>query len=211
MVAQKRKRGMFIVLEGGEGAGKTSQIEKLEKRLKKAGIGVLKTREPGGTKISEQTREVLLSKKNTAMAETTEMLLFQAARAQIYDELVLPALREGKWVLADRSRDSSVVYQGMVRGLGIDLVERLNQISTQGTRPDLVILLDVPVKVGLDRRVNSGKHDRLDAESRSFHWKVRRAYLKWAEKNKKRFVIINAQGSFENVGEKIWEVVKSRL
>lgn len=206
------KKGFLIVLEGGEGGGKTTQLPRLAKRLQKQGKKVVTVREPGGTVISEQIREVVLSAKNTGIKDTTEVLLFQAARAQIYSEVVIPALETGKIVLMDRTRDSSVVYQGMVRGFGRKLIEQLNDISTNKTVPDITILLDVPVKIGLKRREDSGEMNRLDALKLSFHEKVRQAYLKLAKENKgRRWVIVDAQKSFDEVEQAVWETVAQKL
>jgi dTMP kinase len=169
-------------LRAGKAAGKTVQIKRLKDRLyTEAGRESVVLREPGGTVISEQIREVLLNPDNVGMAYTTEVLLFQAARAQIYREIVLPSLEAGKIVLFDRTRDSSVVYQGMVRGFGVELIDQLNDISTQKTMPNLTFLMDVPVELGLARRNGSGKMDRLDMEKTDFHDKVRQAYLDLAK------------------------------
>src|SRR3989344_9142007 len=149
--------GLLITLEGGEGGGKTTQIVRLRDKLTALGKDVIALREPGGTTVSEQIREVVLSAKNAGMAYTTEVLLFQAARAQIYREIVLPSLAAGKVVLMDRSRDSSVVYQGIVRGFGRQLIDGLNNISTDSTYPDITYLLDVPVEIGLARRAETDK------------------------------------------------------
>lgn len=204
--------GYLITFEGGEGGGKTTQIVRLRDKLIKAGKDVLVLREPGGTVISEQIREVVLSAKNVGMAYTTEVLLFQAARAQIYRELVLPSLEVGKVVLMDRSRDSSVVYQGMVRGFGKDMIEQLNNISTKETYPKLTFLLDLPVEVGLQRRVESGKMDRIDMEDANFHEKVRQAYLDLAEADEhKRWQVIDASVSINEVDAEIWRVVQEKL
>ncbi len=207
-----KKNGCLIALEGGEGGGKTTQIMRLTRRLKKAGMDVISVREPGGTVISEQIREVVLSSKNVGIQDTTEVLLFQAARAQIYGEVVIPALKAGKVVLMDRTRDSSVVYQGMVRGFGRKLIEELNEISTQKTRPDLTLLLDVPVKVGLARRADSGKVDRLDMEAKDFHEQVRKAYLTLAKENKnKGWVVVDAEQTEGEVEKALWELVSQKL
>jgi dTMP kinase len=146
------------------------------------------------------------------MQDTTEVLLFQAARAQIYSEVVIPALESGKIVLMDRTRDSSVVYQGMVRGFGRKLIEQLNDISTKKTAPDLTLLLDVTVETGLARRNGSGKVDRLDMENVGFHKQVRKAYLKLAKENQgKRWHIIKAEQDMDEVEVDIWQVVKKKL
>ncbi|MBU0974305.1 dTMP kinase [Patescibacteria group bacterium] len=208
----KFSKGYLITLEGGEGGGKTTQAVNLCERLKKIGKDVVIFREPGGTKISEQIRKVVLSAKNKNIAFTTEVLLFQAARAQIYNELVLPSMKAGKVVVMDRSRDSSVVYQGMVRGFGKKMIEQLNNISTSRTFPDLTLLLDVSVEKGLKRRENSGIMNRLDMEAKNFHHKVRKAYLELAEEDKSgRWYVINASKSIEKVEEQMWEVVLSCL
>lgn len=206
------QHGFLITFEGGEGGGKTTQIVRLRDKLTKAGKDVVALREPGGTVVSEQIREVVLSAKNAGISYTTEVLLFQAARAQIYREIVLPSLEAGKVVLMDRSRDSSVVYQGIVRGFGKDLIENLNSISTKDTYPDLTILLDVPVKIGLQRRQDSGTTNRLDMEDTAFHEKVREAYLSLAkEDTRNRWVVVDASTSIEAIDEKIWETVQDRL
>jgi dTMP kinase len=205
-------QGFLITFEGGEGGGKTTQIVRLRERLTKAGEDVVILREPGGTVISEQIREVVLSSKNTGIAFTTEVLLFQAARAQIYREIVLPSLAAGKVVVMDRSRDSSVVYQGVVRGFGTELIEQLNNISTKETYPNLTFLLDVDVPTGLKRREDSNKMDRIDMEASDFHEKVRQAYLDLAKANDRdRWVIVDASQSIEKIEEDIWTKVKSTL
>ncbi len=205
-------KGFLITLEGGEGGGKTTQIVRLRERLTDMGKDVIVLREPGGTVISEQIREVVLSSKNTGIAFTTEVLLFQAARAQIYREIVLPSLDAGKVVLMDRSRDSSVVYQGYVRGFEISLIDQLNDISTKNTTPDLTLLLDLPVETGLQRRDESGKMDRLDMETKDFHQKVRDGYLDLAKKNQGgRWVVLDASGDIDSVEEEIWKVVSKRI
>lgn len=208
----KKRKGRLITLEGGEGGGKTTQIVRLREKLQQAGHDVVVLREPGGTVISEQIREVVLSSKNVGMAFTTEVLLFQAARAQIYREIVLPSLNAGKVVLMDRSRDSSVVYQGIVRGFGTELIEQLNDISTKQTKPDLTLLLDVDVAVGLQRREESGKKDRLDMEAKQFHTKVREGYLDVARNDKSgRWILIDANESIDAVSAAIWKAVEERL
>lgn len=206
------KKGLLITFEGGEGCGKSTQIVRLRDVLTKAGQDVVVLREPGGTVISEQIREVVLSSKNIGIAFTTEVLLFQAARAQIYREIVLPSLEAGKVVLMDRSRDSSVVYQGKVRGFGVELIEQLNNLSTKDTFPDLTILLDVPVEIGLSRRSKTGKMDRLDMEAQDFHQKVRDAYLELAKANdRKRWQVVDATLSIEEVFELVNQAVQKHL
>jgi dTMP kinase len=169
-------------------------------------------REPGGTVISEQIREVVLSAKNSGISYTTEVLLFQAARAQIYREIVLPSLAAGKVVLMDRSRDSSVVYQGMVRGFGRELIDQLNNISTKDTYPNLTLLLDVEPKVGLQRQADAGGNNRFEMEDISFHDKVRQAYLDLAKSDtKNRWEVIDAGKSLDAVSEAVVQAVMKRL
>lgn len=207
----EQQLGFLLTLEGGEGGGKSTQIVRLREKLETAGYDVIVLREPGGTVISEQIRDVVLSAKNTGIAYTTEVLLFQAARAQIYREIVLPSLQAGKVVVMDRSRDSSVVYQGVVRGFGRELIDQLNDISTKNTLPNLTLLLDLPVEVGLQRRAESNKQDRLDMEGEEFHHKVRQAYLDLAQSDPQRWVTIDAAKSLEEVEQEIWKQVESRL
>lgn len=205
-----KTKGLLITLEGGEGVGKTTQVVRLKERLIKAGKDVVVLREPGGTAISEQIREVVLSNKNVGMAYTTEVLLFQAARAQIYREIVLPSLELGKIVVMDRSRDSSVVYQGMVRGFGVEIIDQLNDISTKKTYPDITFLLDASVEIGLGRRMSEEGANRIDYEAKDFHEKVRQAYLQTAKNDMKkysthsRWQIIDASVDAEEVEKQIW-------
>lgn len=212
-----QRKGLLITLEGGEGVGKTTQVVRLKESLVQAGKDVVVLREPGGTTISEQIREVVLSNKNVGMAYTTEVLLFQAARAQIYREIVLPSLELGKVVVMDRSRDSSVVYQGMVRGFGVEIIEQLNDISTKKTYPNLTFLLDAPVDIGLGRRMNEGGADRIDYEDKDFHEKVRQAYLKVAHDDiqkygsHSRWQIIDASLNTEEVQKQLWQKTQTFL
>lgn len=191
--------------------GKTTQAVRLRDRLTKAGYDVVALREPGGTQISEQIRQVVLSSKNIGMAFTTEVLLFQAARAQIYREVVLPSLEAGKIVLMDRTRDSSVVYQGMVRGFGRKLIEELNDLSTKKTYPDITFLFDLPVEVGLKRVFDNGEADRMEMENQDFHQQVRDSYLKLAKSDTKRWQIIDATQSLDEVEAAVWAKVSQYL
>ena len=212
-----QKKGLLITLEGGEGVGKSTQVVQLKEQLIKAGRDVIVLREPGGTSISEQIREVVLSNKNVGMAYTTEVLLFQAARAQIYREIVLPSLELGKIVIMDRSRDSSVIYQGMVRGFGVEIVEQLNDISTKKTYPDITFLLDAPVEIGLKRRMSLEGANRIDYEAQDFHEKVRQAYLQVAKADQQkhgphsRWQIIDASLSTEAVQAQLWTKTQKLL
>ena len=206
------KKGVLISFEGLEGAGKTTQVKELQRRLVALGKEVVVLREPGGTSISEQVRAVVLGRNNKEMAPTTEVLLFQAARAQIYHEVVLPSLEAGKWILMDRTRDSSLVYQGIVRGFGEKLIEGLNQFSTKETYPDLTFLLDLPVDTSFDR-IRTNRHlDRIEQEGNTFHEQVRAAYLQVAKKNEqKRWVIVDGEKPVDEVAEKIWKSIDKLL
>lgn len=211
-VRPAQRGGHLITLEGGEGAGKSTLAQWLEARAQAEGYEAIFLREPGGTIISEQIREVVLSAKNEGIANETEVLLFQAARAQIYAQLVLPALAAGQTVIMDRSRDSSVVYQGLVRGFGRDLIEGLNEFSTQATVPNLTLLLDVAVELGLARCRAVGENNRLDVESVAFHERVRVAYLELARENQGgRWQIIDAAQPLAMVQEAVWALVAPRL
>lgn len=206
------QKGFLISFEGGEGAGKTIQIKRLRDQLAEKGFDVVVVREPGGTVISEQIRDVVLSAKNVGIAYTAEVLLFQAARAQLYRELILPSLEAQKIVLMDRTRDSSLVYQGIVRGFGEEIIEQLNNISTKDTYPDLTFLLDVPVEIGLERRAKTEKMDRLDMEAQNFHQKVRDAYLQVAKKNDhNRWQLIDATKPIDDIAGEVWSIVEKKL
>jgi dTMP kinase len=170
------ERGCFIVLEGVEGAGKTTQIPRLAAWISSLGRSVITTVEPGGTAIGRQIRAVLLDTANTAMSATTELLLYNAARAQHVSEVILPALESGVFVVCDRYSDSTMAYQGYARGLDRDMIGALDGISTGGLKPDLTIILDLPVEAGRERNVSAGKSDRLELESAAFHERVRAGF-----------------------------------
>ncbi len=204
------KSGKLISFEGLEGAGKTTQVDLLRSALESNGKDTVVLREPGGTAISEQIRGVVLGPENKMMAPTTEVLLFQAARAQIYQEVVLPSLTAGKWVIMDRTRDSSLVYQGIVRDMGEKLIENLSDFSTQNTLPNLTFLLDLPVEVSFERIKAHRQLDRIESEGENFHEKVRQAYLDVAQRNQqKRWVIIDGSMSIEEVAGVVWDKVKN--
>lgn len=188
------KLGHFITLEGGEGAGKTELIKRLENVLKNEGHKVLVTREPGGISISEQIRSVILDIYNTSMDGKTEALLYAAARRQHLIEKVIPALEEGYIVLCDRFIDSSIAYQGHARGLGIEAIIEVNKYAIDDYMPGLTLLLDLDPEVGLERiSKNSAREiNRLDKEALDFHYKVREGYHKAVELFPERIKVINA-------------------
>ena len=194
--------GLFITIEGPDGAGKTSILNELLRLLKKvAKTKIIQTREPGGIPIAEEIRAVILDPKNDRMDERTEALLYAAARRQHLVEKVLPALSEGSIVLCDRFVDSSLAYQGAGRRIGVSEIARLNEFATEGTTPDFTLYLDIDSDTGLHRIKENrrGQIDRLDSEGLEFHQRVRHAYLKIAEENPERIYKIDARKSFEEV------------
>ena len=204
---------MFITLEGPEGSGKTTAVEQAVKKLEAMGYQIVRTREPGGTEISEQIRNVILDKNNTSMDPRTEALLYAASRRQHLVEKVWPAIKEGQIVICDRYLDSSLAYQGGARGLGIDNILNINQFATEGTFPDLTLLFDIDPEIGL-ARINSNASrevNRLDLEKLEFHKMVRNTFLSLAKRYSDRFVIIDASQSREKVAEATIEAILSRL
>ncbi|MDD5072833.1 MAG: dTMP kinase [Candidatus Omnitrophica bacterium] len=181
------RRGKFITIEGPEGSGKSTHSRLLCARLKKGGLRVLHTREPGGTKIGEAVRKLLLDKKNKKMSAACELFLFLAARAQIVEEIIRPALAKGYIVVCDRFHDATVAYQGYGAGLGLKLIDSAGRLATGGLKPDLTILLDVETKTGLKR---AGVKDRMEIKPVRFHKKVRDGYLKIAKREPRRIKVI---------------------
>ena len=204
---------MFITLEGPEGSGKTTAVEAAVKKLEEMGYQIVRTREPGGTPISEQIRNVILDKSNTAMDGRTEALLYAASRRQHLVEKVWPALKEGKIVICDRYLDSSLAYQGGARGLGIEEVLNINLFATENTWPDLTLLFDIKPEIGLARiNANANREvNRLDLEKIEFHNKVRESFLALARRFPDRYVIIDASLSRDEVAKATMEAILSRL
>ena len=205
-------RGLFITFEGTDGAGKTTQIERLTADLRQAGYDVCLTREPGGTPISEQIRDMLLNPDHSEMAATTELLLYAASRAQHVSEVIKPALEAGKVIISSRFADATVVYQGYGRGLDLERISRLNRIATDGVTPDVTFVLDLPVEIGLQRVQNSrGGLDRLEREKIEFHRRLREGYQTIARQEPQRLKIIDAQVSPEQVYTQIQEAIQPLL
>ena len=204
---------LFITLEGPEGSGKSSAMAIVYDLLAKDGYQIIKTREPGGTPISEQIRNVILDKENTAMDLRTEALLFAASRRQHLVEKVWPSLKEGKLVFCDRFLDSSLSYQGYARGLGIDNVLNINLFATENTFPNLTLLFDVDVEIGLERIAKNQEREvnRLDVEKLEFHKKVRQGYLELAKRYPERIVIIDASKPLEEVSYSTYTIIKETL
>ncbi len=217
------QRGFFISFEGGEGGGKSTQIRRLKSVLRKNKIPFLVTLEPGGTPIGKKIRELLLNPKNKNLSERAELYLYEADRAQHVEEVVKPALKAGKVVITDRYADSSTVYQGVCRGLGVPWTEKLNDFATEGIYPDLVIVLDVPETVGLARvrarlsfdpklhgKRRVVKMDRLEREKQSFHRKVRKGFISLSKKHPKRIALVDATQTPDEVSAQILGEIEKR-
>lgn len=199
---------MFITLEGPDGSGKTSQLALLVGFLRQRGYPVLATREPGGTQIGDQIRGILSDLANQEMRPRAELLLFQASRAQLVEQVIRPHLQEGGIVLCDRYADSTLAYQGYGhQTFPLDQVRAIINFATGGLKPDLTLLLDVDVKAGLQRRAQGGDWNRLDAYQLEFHQRVRQGYLQMAQTEPQRWVVIDASRDMEVVQGEIREVV----
>ena len=207
----ERGRGAFLSVEGLDGSGKGTQIERLSDALDRWGFEVVHTREPGGTPIGEKIREILLDRENTGMTDVTEALLYAASRAQHVREKILPAVAEGKVVLCDRFLDSSVAYQGGGRNLGIDKVLEINAPAVDGTLPDLTVYLDIDHRESLRRRCAASEPDRMEMEADSFHARVENGYHELIARDPERFVVVDAAKTREEIAAEIQEKVLARL
>lgn len=207
------RNGLFIVFEGGEGTGKTTAIDAIYDWIISNNVECIKTREPGGIKISEQIRQVILSRENQSLDSRTEALLYAAARRQHLVEKVIPALEKGIVVLCDRFIDSSLAYQGYARNLGIEEVMSINKFAIGEYMPDVSILFDLDPKTGLNRinSNNSREINRLDLEKLDFHQRVREGYNIVYENNKERIIKIDASTSKENVIKQIKDILKPKI
>lgn len=205
--------GLFITLEGGEGAGKTTIANAVIEKLSTLGIETVYTREPGGIKIAEKIREVILDPDHTEMDCRTEALLYAAARRQHLVEKVKPAMDEGRIVLCDRFVDSSIVYQGYARGIGMDEVREINQFAIEGFMPDLTIFFDIKPEIGLARIAanDSREVNRLDLEGLAFHELVYEGYKKQAKMNPERIVSVDATKSVETLTDEVCALILSKL
>src|SRR5271154_2471958 len=209
-------RGLFISFEGPEGGGKSTQLRMLAERLRARGQDVLETAEPGGTPIGMQIRRVFLDARNKEMCATTELLLTFASRAQNVDQCILPALGAGRIVLSDRFTDSTLVYQGIGRGLGAEVVYEVDRIACRGLVPDLTLVIDVDTEVGLERarQRNQRTQDvetRIDEQAVGFHRTVREAYLQLAADDPKRVKVIDGSRDAETVAEDVWQAIAPHL
>jgi dTMP kinase len=202
---------MFITLEGPEGSGKTSQIPALAEYLRLFGCDVFTTREPGGTSISEQIRTILHNLENKEMNPRAEILLFQASRAQLVEQMIRPHLNKGGVVLSDRYADSTLAYQGYGHQIDIESLKVLVTFATGGLKPDLTILMDLDVETGLQRKELKGEWNRLDAYNLEFHQRVRQGYLQLVRDEPERWVVVDASQSPKNVQDALRRVVSERL
>ena len=191
--------GCFITMEGPDGSGKTTQIQLLRDYLSGKGYDIIVCREPGGTKISEAIRQVILNKDFTEMGNMTEMLLYAAARAQLVEEVIRPALENDKIVICDRFVESSAVYQGIARGMGIELVYEINQYAIGDTMPDLTIMIDIDAGTGISRKKKQAELDRMERETMEFHQRVVEGYRKIAVQYPERILKIDGSGSIEDI------------
>ncbi len=204
-------KGLFITIEGADGSGKSTQIERLRRYLEDKHYEVVLTREPGGTIISEAIRNVTLNKDYMEMSHTTEALLYAASRAQHVEQFIKPSLNEGKVVICDRFVDSSVIYQGYARGLGMENIEAINSYATGGLQPDLTILLDIDAEEGLKRKKDQKELDRLELQKFEFHKKVSEGYKKLAKKHPERIYAIDALLPVESIHEEVVKVIEKML
>ena len=202
-------KGLFVSFEGIEGTGKTIQSRLLYEYLVKNGYNVILTEEPGGTRIGLKIRDVLLSVENKEITPVTELLLYNASRAQHLKELILPALNEGGIVITDRFSDSTVAYQGYGRGIDSKLIDSLERMVTEDLKPDITLLLDLDAETGLLRNKGINKTDRLELEDLKFHKKVRDGYLQIAAREPERIKLIDGSGSIEEIQRKVIDIVTS--
>ena len=201
---------LFIVFEGGEGCGKSTQTGALYRRLSKDGFGAVLTREPGGTKLGERVRRHLKRTGEAQISPLAELFLIATARAQLVSEIIRPELEKGKTVICDRFTPSTLAYQGYGRGLDTDAIRDVNDIATDGMSPDLIVLLDIPVEAGLSRK-KSRERDRFESESLAFHSRVRRGYLDLAEADPQRWLVVDGRLPRKAIESAIWERVSALL
>jgi dTMP kinase len=207
-------RGRFITFEGGEGTGKSTQAAMLAKRLRAYGLGVVLTREPGGSPGAEAIRHVILSGAAQPLGSHAEAILFAAARHDHVRELIRPSLEGGQWVVCDRFADSTRIYQGALGNVDARVIRSLERIAVGDTRPDLTCILDVPVELGLRRashRRGRRRADRFEAETLEFHNRLREAYRELAEREPERCVLVDASGNAQAVADAVWAEVNRRL
>lgn len=203
-------KGKFITFEGIEGCGKSTQTKLLQQYLKEKNRKVFLTREPGGPKISEEIRRVLLSTENKEMLPRTEILLYMASRSQHTGEWIIPHLEQGFFVISDRYFDSTIAYQGAARKIPRNIIDTLTDFATFGLKPDLTFLVDLPAEIGLSR-IEAKKADRLEQESLAFHQEVRKGFLDLARQESDRFVILDGRKSIAEIHQDIVDVINKIL
>jgi dTMP kinase len=208
---------MFVTFEGIEGCGKTTQIKRFADTLKRKGIPLVTTFEPGGTRIGNDIRRILLDTRNEVLTPLTELILYAADRAQHIEEVIKPALDRGEWVICDRFVDATLAYQGAARSQDMRLIQILNEKSTHGISPDMTFLLDCPVEIGLERAMKRNEalshqgQDRFEKETLDFHSKVRKGYLDLANEHTERYVIIDASLSMDAMEKEIFKHIEPHL
>ena len=208
------QRGKFITFEGSEGCGKSTQIRRFVALLESGGVEVLQTREPGGTAVGEKIRHLLQHDEEAGdLTDESELLLFAASRAQLVRKVILPALEQGKWVVADRFYDSTTVYQGVGRGLDVEAVQQINAFAAGSAIPDLTLLLDLDAEIGHSRAVaaSGGKADRMESQPLAFFESIRQGYLDLASADPDRIAVIDASPGIDEVGERIRAEFENRL
>ena len=205
------KQGLFITLEGVEGAGKSTLMDFVTELFNKAGHSVIQTREPGGTKTGEQVRDILLDSNNVGLTNDTELLLMFAARAQHIQEVIRPGLEAGKIVICDRFTDASYAYQGGGRGIDQKRIKQLEDWVQQGLKPDITLLFDLDVEIGLRRAGKRSEADRFEQEEISFFERIRSCYLERANNEPERFQIIDSAKTFDNVKQQIQAILQGYL
>ena len=199
---------LFITFEGGEGCGKSVQARALHERLSQSAIPAVLTHEPGGTPLNKNIRQWLKGAENTSISPLAELLLFNASRTQLIDEVIRPELEKGKVVICDRYADSTTAYQSYGRGLDLEMVAAINDIATGGLKPDLTVLLDISAEEGLARKQ---RRDRFEQEDITFHQRVREGYLKLAKEEPQRWLVIDAKQGKEKIAEIIWKKISQLL
>ncbi|MBU2540635.1 MAG: dTMP kinase [Candidatus Omnitrophica bacterium] len=208
-MAKKNLRGVFITFEGPEGCGKSTHSELLYQHLKRLKLPVIYIREPGTTKTGEKIRSILLDRKNR-IADSSEMLLYMAARSQIVAEIIDPALRDGKIIISDRFLDATICYQGYGGKVDIDMIKKVGDFATRSITPDLTILLDIPVEEGLKKRAVR-IFDRMEAKPLSYHKRVREGYLTLARQESNRIKVVKVEKRIKDTKAKILKIVKEKL
>jgi dTMP kinase len=204
-------KGLFITMEGGEGVGKSTNMAFLESHLREHGVDLVVTREPGGTSLGEDIRQLLLQLRDEPVSAMTELLLIFAARAQHLSERIAPALAAGKWVLCDRFTDATYAYQSGGRGMDMDVVSRLEELVQGSLRPDYTLLLDAPVSLGMERARGRGELDRFEQEDMEFFERVRASYLQLAQQSSGRYRVINASVPLEEVQQQLLKVCRELI